>query len=147
MAAAMPPAKRVKISRKTFLQKPLPEPLDLGDEGTADAKRSVYFVTFPHPQKEHSQQGVRLVAPETLAKGAMMDKFLDACGRPEYFNRNCRENAESVPLLQASLFREAHKANAEAVVHKSYASVGTLRPKQCHDHEHAPTEIQRFPQM
>ena len=44
-----------------------------------NAKRQVYFLTFPHPRTEFAQDGTKLVAPDTQTKIDILKKVLDAC--------------------------------------------------------------------
>ena len=62
MAQIAPAPKRRRVTGK----KPAIA-FDLGlDPEKADAKKAVYLVTLPHPQRSHSADGrVKLVAPET----------------------------------------------------------------------------------
>ena len=97
-------ARRVRVSGKQgSRQEPLAAFPELGDEGSADTSRTVYLVTLPHPKQERSQEGVKLVAPETMSKENVFRCFFDACAHPDY--------------------RDAHALGAGAVVHWQSAKV------------------------
>ena len=107
------PSKRLR--GKTSVPQPPPavllEPPQLGEEGTAQNKRSVYLVTFPHPRQGTSIDGVMLVAPESMNKRQVMECFKDACARPVYMHVAARADGfeGAVRLRQAGLWRELHK--------------------------------------
>ena len=63
-------------------QEPLSAPPELPDAEQDNAKRQVYFLTFPHPRAGCTQDGTKLVAPEMLSKREIVKKVLDACETP-----------------------------------------------------------------
>lgn len=60
------------------------------------AKKQVYFLTFPHPHVERSQEGVALVAPGTLSREDILRRVQKACKEPVYIHRSCGEAPSSV---------------------------------------------------
>ena len=66
-------------------QDALAEPPRL-DAETAQAKKQVYLVTFPHPIAAAGQNGAPLVAPGTLTHQQLMEKILAACAAPSQAN-------------------------------------------------------------
>ena len=73
-------------------QHPLPEALQLDDEGSAKDKRQVYLVTLPHPRQPRSADGINLGAPGSLSKEDILQRFLDSCARPLYTDPNSVAN-------------------------------------------------------
>ena len=115
------PSKRLRTKQSVPqpLQAVLLEPPVLGEEGTAETKRSVYLVTFPHPRQGTSIDGVLLVAPESMSKRQVMECFKDACARPVYTHVAARaEGFEgAVRLRRAGLWRELHKEDQSGTAH------------------------------
>ena len=105
--------------------RPAQAPLDAGpDHDTASedqqAKRQVFFVTFPHVQAEFSQCGVRLVSPESLSRAGILQRLRSACAAPLYAHQKSAQDGCAIALSQAAVFRELHKANAAGAVHAHY---------------------------
>ena len=101
--------------------RPAQAPLDAGpDHDTASedkqAKRQVFFVTFPHVQAEFSQCGVRLVSPESLSRAGILQRLRSACAAPLYAHQKSAQDGCAIALSQAAVFRELHKANAAGAV-------------------------------
>ena len=123
-------AKRVRIDGKhASRQEPLAAFPELGDEGTAETSRTVYLVTLPHPKQERSQEGVKLVAPESMSKENVFRCFFDACAHPDYRDARALAAGAVVTLETGGLFRESHRVNDQGEVHM---------------HDHLPIRAQRF---
>lgn len=72
-------AKRQRVMQKTKAQEAHATMPGLDKEATADEKRMVYLVILPNPKKDKSQQGVPLVAPETLHKEIVLKAVACHC--------------------------------------------------------------------
>ena len=83
----------------------------------AGAKRSVYLVTFPHPKQALSECGRPLVAPESLSKQSVLEKFLDSCRNPIYTDPRNMIARPPVPVAKTGIWREAHKARDQDPPH------------------------------
>ena len=84
-----------------------------GEEEDPSAKRQVYFLTFPHPQAERGQDGVKLVAPDSLTRRDVLQKVLDACASPVYVQRWSGDAPSEVSASMVAVFRELHCAEAD----------------------------------
>ncbi len=90
-------------------------------EEAPSAKRQVYFLTFPHPHAEFGQDGVALVAPDSLSRQELLQRVLGACASPEYVHRWSGDAApSSVVVSMAAVFRELHVATNGGVQHCHY---------------------------
>ena len=97
---------RKKTTVQRTLQVPLLRPPLEGED--AGAKKKVYLVTLSHPQRTHSQDGFQLVAPGSLLKTEVLEKFLDSCRRPLYQAANLT-GSDRVMVDKVSVHRELHK--------------------------------------
>ena len=79
----------------------------------AGAKRMVYLVTFPHPKP-----GSTLVAPGSMTRLDIAQKFLQACAQPASSTWN--RQPQAVVLDRAAVFHELHKENADGQAHSHY---------------------------
>ena len=100
-------------------------PLDAEPEHDAasedpQAKRQVFFVTFPHPKTAFSQCGVQLVPPDRMSKADILQKLQQACDAPLYMHPRSVQSGFSVALSYAAVFRELHKADAAGTAHAHY---------------------------
>lgn len=93
---------------------PAPTPED------AKARRIAYLVTFSHTQAAQSQQGVNLVAPETLSGEALLARFRDACQHPVHVDPFHAAQGRTVDLKLVSVWRELHTAAADGQIHAHY---------------------------
>ena len=80
---------------------------------TPGTKRMVYLVTFPHPKP-----GSTLVAPGSMTRMDIAQKFLEACAQPASTVQN--RQPQAVVLDRAAVFHELHKANADGLAHSHY---------------------------
>ena len=80
---SFPLAKRLCCKTKLAQRPVVGVFLDEAEE-KSNASRSAYLVTFPHPKRGQSKDGVVLVAPETKSKKELLDNFLDCCAKPVY---------------------------------------------------------------
>ena len=92
------------------------------------AKRQVYLVTLPHPRRSVSSSGRQLVAPGSLSKTDVLNKFLDACAAPMYADGRMLSNPQPVPIKLAGLWRELHQEDLEG---------------QAYPHDHVPVLAER----
>jgi len=90
---------------------------DIAREEDETARKAVYLVTAPHPRQEVSSNGVRLVAPESLTKEAVLEAFLSACAEPNYVDARSIRNSPRVVVKWAGVFREYHKDDDEGTPH------------------------------
>ena len=113
MAQILPAPKRRRISGKTAAIA-----FDLGlDPEKADAKKSVYLVTLPHPIRSHSADGrVKLVAPERLSRQAILDALLDSLAHPIFNDPGNRAASISVSAQKMVLGREPHLRDATGAI-------------------------------
>ena len=95
-------------------QNPLPDILELGDEGTAEDKKKVYLVTLPHPKQDRSADGFPLVAPGSLSKQDILERFRDSCAHPIYADQVSMANSCAVKLEMCGIWREFHKPGEAA---------------------------------
>ena len=120
-----PQGKRLRLRGKTTPPQPVQLPLlgplpDFAADEKADGRKRVYLVTFPHPRKAQSQEGRPLVAPETLSRQTLLERFQDCASRPDYVDNKSLMNPTSVKLLDVAVFREFHKENAEGETHAHF---------------------------
>ena len=106
----MQPAKRIRLRSKTNCG-PQQSPLifkesEYAAEEIQGARKSVYLLTFPHPRKEASKEGVILVAPGTLTRKALLEKVKDCFKNPIYVDMKSIEVCGSIPLYNAAVFLE-----------------------------------------
>ena len=95
-------------------QQPLIAVPELPGAELDNAKRQVYFVTFPHPRAEVAQDGTKLVAPDSQTRGDILKKVLDACAKPSYAHGYM---ASSVDVSTVAVFRELHSAEDDGSTH------------------------------
>ena len=125
MAAEQAAPKR-RITQKTSVQESLPQPLELGTEAASDAKLMAYLVTFPRPLQPCAATGERLIAPGSLLKKAVLEKFLDALAHPVYSNQWLAQCQGGVAVEMCGIWREHHRSSPEEVgdIHDHAAVLG-----------------------
>ena len=84
---------------------------ELDKEASHDNKRLVYLVTFPHPKNDHTEEGVPLVAPETLSKDTVLKALLDSCTHP--VSKRTWQVHGPVAVDKVGVWREFHEENEE----------------------------------
>ena len=106
-----PPAKRIRLRTKTTpVQTSLiSNEADFAAEEVRDARKSVYLLTFPHPRRTKSKDGVLLVAPGTLSREELLEKIKDCFDNPEYVDVKTIDAGCSIPLYNVAIFMELHK--------------------------------------
>ena len=110
-------SQRLRLRSKTASPQTALVGVALVDEANNEKGRMVYCVTFPHPQKSHSQCGIALVPPESMLKSELLEKFQDSCERPIYVDRRGMLESRSVPLRRVGVFREMHKQDENGDAH------------------------------
>jgi len=133
--AAMPsnPAHiRRRLTRKTTVTaQGAQEPADVEDELGSKAHRQVYLVTLPHPKQAVSGEGFRLVAPDTLTKGQVLQRFLDCLREPLYVDgRSLAMGGHGVQVLRAGVWRELHKQGSGNDMPRAHDHLPVLAAKQ-----------------
>ena len=85
---------------------PQPGAPEMGPEACRKlCKKKVYLVTFPHPFKERSQDGVLLTAPETFTKKQMLENLLYAFKVPMFVDGASIQAQPSVPAVCQAQFK------------------------------------------
>ena len=87
------------------------------EEDDESARNMSYLVTLPHPKQEFSSAGVKLVAPESLTKQAVLEAFLSACAEPNYVDARSIHRGSCVAVKWVGVWRENHKALADKTPH------------------------------
>ena len=105
-------------------QIPLPEPLAMHVEDK-QARKMVYLITIPHPWRDVSVDGFRLVSPGTMSREAIRDAVLDACAHPVAADRGNRARVQPVAARYLCVFREYHKAAVDGSVF-THVHIGVL---------------------
>ena len=72
-------------------------------EAGNDSRRKVYLVTLPHPRPDAQPKGGPLLAPGSVTKEKILEKFLNACHRPIYNSANSIANGCRVDVAQLSM--------------------------------------------
>ena len=112
-------ARRSETSQLLRIEEPHAGALSLEKEATAANKQMVYLVTFPHPKKEESQEGIALEAPPTLGKEMVLKALLDWCSHLVALRTWIAVGP--VKTAKAGVWREFHQEGADGETH-------------CHDH-------------
>ena len=75
-----------------------------------DATKAVYLVSFPHPRRAMSSDGVALRTPASFTREAIRDAILDACAHPVYDASYMRRSpgfiAQAIPVEKLVVFLE-----------------------------------------
>ena len=71
------PSQRLRV--KTTVVQVAVVGADPGAESDPTKGKEVYLVSFSHPTNTHSACGKALVAPESLARAQILEKFLVSC--------------------------------------------------------------------
>ena len=114
---SLPFSKRLRLRSKTPLPQTPVVGISLGAEASKKQGRSVYLVTLPHPKQTRSECGRTLVAPESMSKKELMQKFLICCQNPVYIDPQGILERWPVPLRRAGLWNELHEIDAAGEVH------------------------------
>ena len=112
------PSQRLRV--KTTVVQATVVGADPGAESDPTKGREVYLVSFSHPTNTHSACGKALVAPESLTRAQILEKFLVSCAQPVYTDPRNLRATRSVPLKYVCVFREDHQEDAAGVVHAHY---------------------------
>ena len=114
------PAPDVRLGLKTTLLQGVVLNVDLGPEADSTKGRKVYLVSLAHPKTTHAACGRLLVAPESLNREQVLEKFLASCAMPVYMDARSIQAAQPTPLKYVSVFREFHKEGDDGVAHAHY---------------------------
>jgi len=85
-----------------------------------DGKKSVYLVTFSHPQRTHSACGVALRSPDTYNKAWLRDAIIEAFAHPVYANVGNEATGRALELCRFVIVSESHEPGADGVIHCHY---------------------------
>ena len=104
-------APRKRLRGKTNLQEASRSHVAAEDE-VSDAHRSVYLITFAHPQALESADGRALVAPGRFTREGIAQALRDAAANPlhsaEWLQHHPAARPEPVQIKQLTVFREYH---------------------------------------
>ena len=90
---------------------------DFAAEENSEARKTVYLVTLPHPRQAVSEDGFRLVAPESLTKDEILERFLAACAAPIHTSPRSVLRGDHVAPERACVARECHQPDQGGEVH------------------------------
>ena len=120
----MQPAKRIRLRQKTTCA---PQQTALvsnessyATEEVANARKSVYLMTFPHPRQTRSKEGVPLIAPGILSRDELLEKVKDCFANPAFVDIKSIGEACSIPLYNAAVFLEFHKEDEQGIAHEHF---------------------------